>query len=152
MVGENECWIKPLWKGSTWKNEWRWSRWSSGAAGQAVVQQWPQIDSSVSVHPARSCTQHPHCLLCQGVKAALASSGGYLRQAKIHVSLFLIFCILHFHIAYPASSFSFLSCWRQLIYVCYTLYKSKMVLFHLLFSLSIQIINYTNGDSKNLVN
>lgn len=38
--------------------------------------QWPQIDSTVSVQPASSATQHPHCPPCQGAQAALHSSGG----------------------------------------------------------------------------
>lgn len=38
--------------------------------------QWPQIDSSESVQPASSTTQHPHCPPCQGGEAALRSSRG----------------------------------------------------------------------------
>lgn len=107
--------LKKKWKRSaSKKDEWRGSRWSGGAAGQAAVQWWPQIDSSVSVHPARSCTQHPHCLLCQGVEAALPSSGGRLRQAKIHVSLFLIFLYTPSHGCVSRFSFLFFSCWSQL--------------------------------------
>lgn len=67
----------------------RGSHWGSGAAGQAAVQQWPQIDSSASVQPASSSTQHPHCPLCQGANAALHSSGGCLRWTHYRYMLAL---------------------------------------------------------------
>lgn len=122
----------------------------------ALVEPWPQIDSSVSVHPARSCTQHPHCLLCQRVEAALPSSGGCLRQAKIHVSLFLIFCMLHLTAADPlSSSFSLLlSVNTSVIYTEIIMPVSKKGggAFSLSFFYICRLSNPTNGDSKNRVN
>lgn len=49
----------------------------------------PRLTCSVSVQPASSSTQHPHCPLCQGAKAALHSSGGCLRRTHYRYMLAL---------------------------------------------------------------